>query len=148
MALVHSTQLYTTAEQSQGCPGCPTVSVSRVFVYPVQHKEQEEPNSGIPRFSPARWRTEDANPTQDVVSRGPAAPTKTTSVMATRAKNRASLALPLPCNAVDEASKLSPNDHGHVSFQFHATPPPPLQSGVAPLLIDVLGAHPWTPIPR
>lgn len=45
---------------------------------------------------------------KDVVPRGPPAPTKMTSVMATRAKNHASLALPLPCNAVYEASKLSP----------------------------------------
>lgn len=137
---------------SQGCPGCPTVCVFRVSVYTVHRMDTGQGIDSRAQLSPtallsSRWHTEDSNPTQGVGPRGPTAPTKMTSVMATRAKNRASLALPLPCNAVDEASKLSPMTTAVVlPISCYSPSTPPIRSG--PSLDRRLRSSSLAPVPR
>lgn len=103
---VHSSRL------SQGCPGLRNsvyVPSARLHSTPygTSNRKQSPTLANRAPFE-SRWHTQHSNPIQGVAPRGPAAPTKMTSVMATRAKSRASLALSLACNAVHEASKLSP----------------------------------------
>lgn len=74
-----------------------------------------------------RWRTRGHKPNRGCrLARTGGRPT-VTSVTTTRARNHASLALPLPCNAVSWRSfQAVTNDHGHMSFQFHAAMAHPL----------------------